>query len=338
MQDERSDRPDAIQIVHRAEKKRVDVYIDGAHFTSYLFSEAGSDLKKPILYPLNTANGNNVARGWPFERKAGERVDHPHHAGHWFNYGDVNGFDFWNHSTNTPGDRLDKMGSIVHQSVDAIKNGNDVGTLTVTAHWLGPDGAALLHEQTTFVFTKAADRRIMDRTTTLTALDEPVVFSDNKEGMVAVRVTRALEHPSNEALLLTDEDGQPRAEKVRDNTGVSGEYLNEAGVRGTAIWGERSPWALLSGKLDDEHVTITIIDHPQNPGYPTYWHARGYGLFAANPLGQRIFSKGKEMLNHSLEPGASTTFRYRIAFLSDSADPQKAVKTLAADFAAKTLE
>ena len=55
-----------------------------------------------------------------------------------------------------------------------------------------------------------------------------------------------------------------------------------------------------------------MIDHPKNPGFPTYWHARGYGLFAANPLGQKVFSEGRETMNFTLEPGASATFRYRI--------------------------
>ena len=58
--------------------------------------------------------------------------------------------------------------------------------------------------------------------------------------------------------------------------------------------------------------SIAILDHPQNPGYPTYWHARGYGLFAANPLGQKALSDGKDVLNFALEPRQSATFRYRI--------------------------
>jgi hypothetical protein len=59
-------------------------------------------------------------------------------------------------------------------------------------------------------------------------------------------------------------------------------------------------------------VSITIIDHPDNPGYPAYWHARGYGLFAVNPLGQEAFSKGKEKLNLVVKKNESVTFRYRI--------------------------
>ncbi|HEY9487879.1 MAG TPA: DUF6807 family protein, partial [Chryseosolibacter sp.] len=49
-----------------------------------------------------------------------------------------------------------------------------------------------------------------------------------------------------------------------------------------------------------------------NVGFPTYWHARGYGLFAANPLGQKEFSKGKEALDFKLPAGKSVTFRYKV--------------------------
>ena len=63
-------------------------------------------------------------------------------------------------------------------------------------------------------------------------------------------------------------------------------------------------------------MTIVLLDHPENPGAPTYWHARGYGLFAANPLGQKAFSDGKETLDFKLPPRGSATFRYRLAILS----------------------
>jgi hypothetical protein len=59
-------------------------------------------------------------------------------------------------------------------------------------------------------------------------------------------------------------------------------------------------------------VSITIFDHKGNPDYPTFWHARGYGLFAANPLGENIFTNGKYSLNLRLKKGESVWFRYRI--------------------------
>jgi Methane oxygenase PmoA len=66
------------------------------------------------------------------------------------------------------------------------------------------------------------------------------------------------------------------------------------------------------------------LDHPANPGFPTYWHARGYGLFGANPLGRSIFTNGKEPpMNFSLAPHESATFRYRVLILSDIASADR---------------
>src|SRR3954464_12046177 len=120
--------------------QRVDVTIDGKPFTSYIWP---STLKKPVLYPLRTAKGTIVTRGYPLEPRAGERVDHPHHVGLWFNHGDVNGLDFWNNSDAIPADREDKMGTIVHQKIVEAKSGADQGELTVESEWHKPDGSTL---------------------------------------------------------------------------------------------------------------------------------------------------------------------------------------------------
>lgn len=321
-----------VQVVQREDKKRVDVFIDGELFTSYLFSEEGSSLKKPILYPLRTASGIDITRGYPFEQRAGERVDHPHHVGHWMNYGDVNGLDFWNHSESTQEERKSGMGTIVHRSVHKTEGGSNRGLLEVEMDWLKPDGTVILTERTQFIFKKADNKRMIDRVSTITAPNEDVAFTDNKEGMLAIRVTRALEHPSDSPVLLTDKMGAPLAEEMIDNKGVSGQYLSSQGVSGVDVWGTRAHWMLLSGIVQNENVSVAIIDHPGNPGYPTYWHARGYGLFAANPLGQNVFSKGDEELNFSLKKGESATFQYRIVILSNDMDPTHTVETLSRAF------
>jgi hypothetical protein len=79
---------------------------------------------------------------------------------------------------------------------------------------------------------------------------------------------------------------------------------------------------MLTGTVESEPVTLVMLDHPSNPGFPTYWHARGYGLFAANPMGESVFTEGKKALNVSIEPGASVVFRHRIAILSGHATPE----------------
>ena len=322
-----------VTIVHREDKKRVDVFMDGSLFTSYLFSEEGNSLKKPILYPIRTATGKEITRGYPYEKRAGERVDHPHHVGHWLNYGDVNGFDFWNHHDGQSAERKKRMGSIIHRGVTAIEDSEKRGILEVEADWITPDGTVLLKENTEFVFKKSENKRMIDRRTTLTAVSDVVKMTDNKEGMFALRVTRALEHPTDDLVLLTDEEGMPREEKVVDNMGVSGQYLSSEGASGTAVWGTRAEWMILSGIVQDENVSIAIIDHPNNPGYPTYWHARGYGLFSANPLGQNIFSDGAEELNYTLNKGENVTFRYRMVILSNAPEPVVTISSLSKSFA-----
>jgi hypothetical protein len=72
----------------------------------------------------------------------------------------------------------------------------------------------------------------------------------------------------------------------------------------------------LTGKVGNENISVAILDHPQNVGYPTYWHSRGYGLYAANPLGWKAMSNGKEELNYKLPAGKSVTFRYRVVITS----------------------
>jgi hypothetical protein len=41
-------------------------------------------------------------------------------------------------------------------------------------------------------------------------------------------------------------------------------------------------------------------------------------LFAANPLGQKEFSQGKQALNYKLKAGESVTFRYKVVIHSGS--------------------
>jgi len=147
------------------------------------------------------------------------------------------------------------------------------------------------------------------------------VFADAKDGMLGIRVARQLEQPSTKPEVFTDIAGRATAVPALDNTGVSGSYLTSEGKSGDAAWGTRGRWTMLSGTIGDEPIAIAILDHPKNPGFPTYWHARGYGLFAANPLGQKAFSNGKETLNFTLEPGASATFRYRVLILSGTVKP-----------------
>jgi hypothetical protein len=290
-----------VEVVPIEKAQRVNVLVDKQPFTTYRWDPK---LAKPVLYPILTAGGKTITRGWPLEERPDEAKDHPHHFGLWFNYGDVDGVDFWGNSTgvrNAP--PSGKHGSVVFKKIDGAKSGKGQGELTTTSDWVMPDGRVALTEKTQFVFGAAPGRRSIDRIATLTAGTTPVKLPDNKEGMLALRLARSLEHAS------------------RKNQSGTGEYVSSEGKRGDDVWGTRARWLMLTGKVDGQPVTIAILDHPKNPGHPTYWHARGYGLFAANPLGQKALSKGAQTLDFSLPAGKSARFAYRVLILDKIAAP-----------------
>ncbi len=305
--------------------------IDGELFTSYIYPE---EIKKPVLWPVMSPAGNMLTRSFPLINKEGDRSDHPHHVGVWLNYGDVNGLDFWNNSEAIAPEKRDGYGTIFHRSMDKVESGQGSALLISSSDWKSPDQTVMLEEQSSFSFLAGEKIRIIDRTTTLKAVIDEVKFTDNKEGMFAIRVARELELPSENPTELVDSHGVVTRVEKMDNTLVKGNYRSAEGVEGKEVWGTRCRWMKLSSEINGEQVSLIIIDHPSNVGYPTYWHARDYGLFAANTLGQKVFSDGKNELNFSLKKGESVTFKYRLIvageYLSDAQ-----INKLADDYAIK---
>src|SRR5882757_9717135 len=194
-----------VQVIADEAHQRVDITIDGKAFTSYIWP---TSLKKPVLYPLITDEGITVTRGYPLEPRPGERVDHPHHAGIWFNYGNVNGFDFWNNSDAIKPEGRSKMGTIYQQKIVSTKSGRDSGELVVDSIWITGNGQEILQEKTSYIFSRQNDERIIDQVTTLHALDR-VVFNDDKEGLLGIRVARWLESANEKGGTFTDANGRP---------------------------------------------------------------------------------------------------------------------------------
>jgi hypothetical protein len=306
-------------------ENRVEVMIDGREFTSYWWHPT---ICKPVLYPVRTAKGTTVTRNYP--PMPNEAVDHPHHVGIWFNYGNVNGLDFWNNSVAIKPADKPKFGSIRHRAIKTMKNGRK-GVLVVACEWVDNDGQVLLDEETTFTFRGKGDLRIIDRETKLTAKTD-VSFKDNKEGCIAIRVTTPLQLPSSiKKNTFTDDHGVKT--EVVGGKGANGDYLSSEGKTGDAVWGTRAKWVKLYGKFGNENADIVIIDHPKNPGYPTHWHARNYGLFAGNTLGQKVFSKGKLALNYKLAEGESTNFNYRVLINCGPTLSKESIEAQFKDFA-----
>jgi hypothetical protein len=305
-----------VSMVNDTANQRVDIYIGGNIFTSFIYP---STLDKPVLYPIYSASGVIISRGFPLMPRPGERVDHPHQVGCWFNYGNVNGLDFWNNSYAIPDSEKSHYGSIRDVKVTKAEGGKDKGTLIFQCKWVDHAGQVVLCEETSMVFAGDAHYRTMGRTTRLTAPGEPVRFGDNKEGLFALRVDRAFESPNESPEIYTDAAGNATIVPVINNEGVNGVYRSSEGKEKDAVWGTRASWVSLTAKKENGEISICIFDHPANPGYPGCWHARGYGLFAVNDIGRKAYHAAEPENTLHLDPGKTIVFRHMLLIKSGSA-------------------
>ena len=318
----------SIEVIPSPAQKKIVIRADGKPFTEFIYPDT---LEKHTLYPIYAPDGQKITRGFPVDPQPGDPTDHPHHLGLWLNYEKVNGLDFWNNSYNIKADRKHLYGWIRVDSIIETKSGKK-GEIKVSSSWHDQQKKILLRENSHFIFTADKDQRIIDRITTLTAITDTVFFTDVKDGFLGLRVIPELQIPTKEDSSFKDD--QNNVTKVKANIRSTGNYITSEGRRGDSAWGTRGAWCVLYGTKSNSVISIAIIDHPKNPGYPTYWHARGYGLFAANPLGQKVFSNGKESLNLTLQKNQSVTFRYRVVISSGKERLSNAkINSLAKSFA-----
>lgn len=296
-----------VRVVASPKEHKIDVLIGGKLFTQFLYPDT---LEKPVLFPLIAANGTTITRGFPLAPKPGEPTDHPHHIGLWFNFENLNGLDFWNNSYAIPADKKHLYGWIRTDKILKTKSG-EIGELGYHANWTNQQNQTILEETTRFEFSGDEHHRTIDRITTLKS-DTDALFADAKDGMLGLRLAHELQMPTTEDQKFTDNKGNVTVVKGGTDHIANGNYLTSAGKTGNDAWSTRGVWCKVYAKMGADSVSIAIIDHPKNPNYPTFWHARGYGLFAANPLGEKIFTNGKSEKNLRLKKGESVTFRYRI--------------------------
>ncbi|MBC7650584.1 MAG: PmoA family protein [Deinococcales bacterium] len=296
-----------VTVTKVANENKINVTIGNSFFTSFMYPDS---LEKPVLYPIATTEGTIVTRGFPLNPKPNDPTDHPHHIGLWFNFENVNGLDFWNNSYAIPKEKKNAYGWIKTDKIVDTKSG-DKGLIAYHANWTNDHNETLLEEATTLTFSEVGHKRIIDRKTILTA-NTAVTFTDAKDGLLGLRLAHELQIPTEKDQKFTDDKGIVTIVKGGTDMQATGNYINSEGKVGDAVWGTRATWCKVFGKMNNDSVSVIIIDHPENPNYPTFWHARGYGLFAANPLGEKIFTNNASTKNLKLTKGQSVTFRYRV--------------------------
>ena len=273
--------------------KQIEVTIGGKPFTTYYFDPA---VAKPYLMPLRSAQGTIVTRGYPVgnEVPPGSERDksfEPHQRPLYFAHGTIDSLDFWGEEVfakyfNDHGKQ--EYGHMVLEKVDEARGG-EAGVIKAEFSLQGPRGRVIGDETQAFIFHGDDHTRVIDCEFTVRATHGPLTFGDSKEGTFGLRVAKELDSPP-------------------------AHMVNSQGAEGEkAIWGKRAEWVDYDGKVDGEDVGIAVLDHPKSFRHPTTWHARGYGLLAANPFGIRDFTRDPNQDGSwTIPERKSLTFRYRV--------------------------
>jgi len=261
----------------RGEKGRIDFSEGSKPITSLHYAEKWD---KPFLYPLRTAKGQIVSRGWPVEPRPGEQEDHAWHRGIFWGHGDISKHDFWREQGRQ------KTSILVPKSEPKL-NANGCA---IELDMRTPSGASLGTVHQTFAFQLKAELIIDARIAIHANQNQPLLFGDTDDGGFAFRLSD--EFRQDRGAILLNSDGLQTTEK---------------------IWGKPARWVDYSAAVNGAPCGVAIFDHPGNLGHPTRWHARGYSLCSANPFGLRSFTKDKSQDgSYTLAAGKTLEFRYRV--------------------------
>lgn len=286
----------AVEVKDDPNAGKVTVTLDGKALTEYVYRGAMHTYFWPVIGP----EGLKMTRAYPMQEIEGEDHDHPHHRSLWYAHGKVNGVDFWGEALAFGAKKpAYPEGKIVHEKFLELKGGDKVGVISSLNKWEAPDGTVPLTDIQTVRFHQTQpNERVIDFEVTLIAGEKDAVMEETKEGTMAMRVAETMRLKPNKA-----NAGKP-----------TGHLLNSEGVTDDAVWGQQAKWVDYVGPVEGKLMGIAMFDHPSNPRFPTRWHARNYGLFAANPFGgnamDKMLPKGAGDLK--IPAGQKVTFKYRI--------------------------
>ena len=289
--------PATVQLTPLADRVRVE--IGGQPFTDYVYGDGAS---RSYCYPILAPDGTPLTRNFPMKPVAGEETDHPWHRSLWFAHSMVNGVDFWNEGTGDAGRSPSNKGHTVLDGKIETTSGA-VGRIHAKDRWLSPTGELICTDDRTVSFGGDAAGRTIDFAITLHALpDKPLLMGDNKDGTMAVRLAQWMTMPH-------------LVKKVQ--TGGTGHIVTARGDTDADAWGKRADWCDYSAEHEGKTYGVAIFDAPENLRHPTWWMARDYGLFGANPFGRHDYENLKtqpHIGDYTIPAGGSLTLHYRFFF------------------------
>ena len=263
------------------------------HCAGEPFAEYRRDGARPVLWPLYAPGGITVTRAFPFAEVAGEPHDHPAQQSVWFGHGAMNGVDFWGASGQTAGQTAGQTGSQVGGQVveQELSIDSSHGELRGISSWRS-GGREVCRDFHRYGFTWGDGWRAVDVDITLVASEGDLVLGDDGGGTFGLRL---------------------RPELALRGEAASGSIRDSEGHRDLDVWGKRARWVAYAGTVKGAQVVVAVFDHPDNHGHPTHWHARDYGLLAANPFALHDFTGSPAGTGALTVPaGGQLRLRYRI--------------------------
>jgi hypothetical protein len=259
------------------------------------------------MWPIIGPTGKEMTRAWPVgPSRHGEKEtdDHPHHQSLWFTHDQINGADFWKANVNSAAGVTDPGHNtgphVAHREFIKIENEGSRAVVVTRNDWMNGDKRVFEDERTVVFGTRPNGDRWIDFTIAIKASDGDVTFGDTKEGTFGLRV----------------------ADSMRVEAKQGGRIVNSDGQTDDAAWGLPAKWVDYTGPVDGETVGVAMMSHPTSFRPVPRWHVRTYGLFAANPFGQRDFPKPEaaEQGAVTLKDGKTLTLRYRVLFHRGATD------------------
>lgn len=231
---------------------------------------------KPFVFPLNGPAGVPLTWNGP--------PDHVHHKSLWVAHGEVNQNDLWS--------ELPNHGTISATETPRVISGPVFSEITMYLVWSSLVSEKLMEERRTMRLWNVPDRQwLLDHESFFSAPSQDVLFGDTKEaGTLCVRVRESMEV----------ENGG----RIENSWG---------GINEVQTWGRKANWCDYSGPVDGTWQGIAVLDAPENPRHPTYWHVRDYGLMTANVFGATVFNgQQNERGGLLMRRGKTLEFKYRI--------------------------
>jgi hypothetical protein len=263
----------------------VEISVGGQPFALFVYQDP--TISRPYFAHIKVPGGVQVTRNHPPVDGADSPDHATFHPGLWLSFGDINGSDYWRLAAPVRFDRF-----LVEPQSD--KGG---GAFTARMNYLNqqkPEEIVCREDFHCEIRPSEGGRLILWDSTFFS--DHEFTFGDQEEMGLGFRVATPIRAERDSEIGLAPGNG----EIVNSNRDRNEE----------AIWGKSADWCDYRGVLQGRKVGIAVFPHPEN-FRPCWFHARDYGMLAANPFGRNAFGKGEKSAV-TVKPGERFRLRYGV--------------------------